>query len=116
MGGDENGRTSPPGVYTELFENEKRRMSDDVFLLRRDREFVSRAHGDVLLTGLGLGLTARWLCNNCQVRKIDVVEISQDVIDLVAPHLPDKVHVIRADAYRFEPEQFYDFVLHRTFF
>lgn len=91
-------------------------MSDDVFLLRRDRKFCESAHGRILLTGLGLGLTARWLSMNPAVEYILVIEKSADVIKLVAPYLPPtKIDCLCADAYEFPTADQWDFVLHDCF-
>lgn len=113
--GDKQEGMSPPGIYTELYEGSIRRMSDDVFLLERDREFVARAFGKILLTGLGLGITATWLAKKAEVNQVHVVEISEAVIALISPYLPAKVKVFHADAYSFVPPTNYDFVLHDCF-
>jgi len=116
LGMDENGDCSPPGVYTELYEGETRRMSDDVFLLNRDRKFCASAHGHILLTGLGLGITARWLTMNSSVERIHVIEHSLDVLKLVGQHLPvGRIDFSCADAYEYQAEGHYDLILHDCF-
>ncbi len=49
--------------------------------------FTELASGTVGVGGLGLGCVAKQLQANDDVSRIVVVEISQDVIDLVWPHL-----------------------------
>jgi len=51
--------------------------------------------GNVLVGGLGLGLIVHHLVKNPEVKRIDVVEIEKDVIDLIKPLLPNgkvKIH------------------------
>ena len=62
---------------------------------------LSKAHGHVLLGGLGLGLAVGILQSNEKVKSITVVEKAKDVIDLVAPHLPreKELNVIHADLF-----------------
>jgi hypothetical protein len=57
--------------------------------------------GNILIGGLGLGVVYDILCNNPDVKQITVVEKSQDVINLVAPHLPLPVSVVHADLFDF---------------
>ena len=55
-------------------------------------------HGDVLVGGLGLGYAATKLCQDPAVDSVTVIELSPDVINLVAPHVAhDKLKVICAD-------------------
>jgi spermidine synthase len=67
--------------------------------------------GDVLITGLGLGLIAEAMLRPVQsrVQRITIVEYSSDVIQLVAPHLhshyPGKIEIIQADAFTWEPHR-----------
>jgi hypothetical protein len=58
---------------------------------------LARAHGDVLVGGLGLGLSVAILSENPKVRSIVVVEQNQDVIDLVWRHIPKKSASIVCD-------------------
>jgi hypothetical protein len=52
--------------------------------------------GHVLVAGLGLGLIVHALSANPAVKKITVVEISKDVIDLISPLCP-KCEVVHSD-------------------
>lgn len=120
MGGYRDDATSPPGDYTELWQKtpagEFRRMTDDVYFMRGFLDFHQRARGRVLMTGLGLGMAASWLAQKPEIELIDVVEIEQDVIELVAPHLPSKkINVVRGDAYSLSPRLRYDYVWHDCF-
>jgi len=48
---------------------------------------LARAHGDVLVGGLGLGLACALLSKNRRVRSITCVEKNADIIKLVRPYL-----------------------------
>lgn len=64
------------------------------------RDSLKRMRGRVLVGGLGLGLAANWLARRKSVSEIVVVEISKDVVNLVAPHIIDPrgvVKVVRSD-------------------
>lgn len=58
-------------------------MSDTPMEINTNREFVDKAHGHVLVGGLGLGLIIASICEKPEVRSITVVEKEQEVIELV---------------------------------
>ena len=63
-------------------------------------------HGHVLCAGLGLGLMVHTLSANPEVTRITVVEREKDVIDLVAPLVPqDKLHVVHGDFWEYRGRQ-----------
>jgi spermidine synthase len=68
---------------------------------------VSAAQGHVLFNGLGLGMVLQACMEKEKVEKATVIELSQDVIDLVAPHYKamygDRVDIIKADAMAWSP-------------
>ncbi len=74
-----------------------------------NRPVVEAAHGDVLITGLGIGYILVPILAKPEVRSVTVIEISQDVVDLVLPYLAHpKLTVILADALEWEPAGTYD--------
>lgn len=74
-------------------------MEDTPFELKTHLGFATRAYGNVLVTGLGLGCVVRGLLVNQRVQHITVLENSPDVLKLVAPHMPtDRLTIIEADA------------------
>jgi len=101
-----------PGVYTCLRREQTQFMTDlyDEWWTQRPAiaEALARG-GDVLVTGLGLGLVAEAMLRpaDSPVRRVTIVEFSPDVIRLVEPYLaaryPGKVEVVEADALRWEP-------------
>lgn len=95
-----------PGSYTKLTCNGETVMSDTPFEMRSHRVFVERAEGRVLIAGLGLGMVTAAVALKPNVTQVTVLEISTDVIELVAPHLPhleDKVIVLYRDAFSWNP-------------
>jgi hypothetical protein len=99
----------PAGTYTYLFCMTEGTMlhdppgalvmEDTPYELRTHLQFMLQAHGDVLVTGLGLGCVVRGLQANPNVRSITCIENSPDVLQLVQPYMPvDKLQIIEADA------------------
>ena len=97
------------GLYIRLIDNSqtwsKTQMTDTPMERRTNLEFMRKAHGDILLGGLGIGMIiAPLLCKEIgdKVDSIRVVESSLDVIKLVKPHLDKldkngKLEVIKGD-------------------
>jgi hypothetical protein len=106
----EGRRIIPPGHYTQLFcyvlahamQNPIGDcvMHDTPEELNKHLEFMLRAEGRVLITGLGLGCVVRGCLANPNVKCITVIEKSKDVINLVWPYMPEKrrLSLIHADA------------------
>jgi predicted membrane-bound spermidine synthase len=73
-------------------------------------EALSRG-GQILITGLGLGLVAEAILrvDGSRVSRITIIEQSPDVIGLVAPFLqsryPDRIEIINADAFTWTPAE-----------
>jgi hypothetical protein len=66
-----------------------------------------KASGRVLMFGLGLGMSTLMLARKSEVTAITVVELEQDVIDLVGPHVLEhgagKVTIVQGDAFSWKP-------------
>lgn len=78
-------------------------MSDTDMEWRTNQPFIRRAHGRVLIGGLGIGFVILPLLNNPEVESVTVIENSQDVIDLVAHHIEHpKLTVMLGDVYEFK--------------
>ena len=92
----------PEGKYMRLFVGGQLVMSDTNMERDTNQEFLWRAHGHVLLGGLGLGMVVLAAQDKSEVKSITVLELSQDVIDLVVPQLPlsKKVTVVTADVFQ----------------
>ncbi len=103
-----------PGLYTCLRRDSTQFMTDLYDEWWTQRSAITEAlcrGGDVLITGLGLGLVAEAILRKpgSSVRRITIVEQAPDVVRLVAPYLekryPGKVEVIEADAFCWDPSE-----------
>lgn len=95
------------GEYTRLTYRGSVVMSDTPVEMRDHMEAVYRAKGHVLINGLGLGMVAVACLDKPEVEHVTVIEISQDVISLVAPTLKERygerLEIICADALTWQP-------------
>ncbi len=101
---------SPPGTYVTLRltndAGESQVMMSDFHYERVTcEEVVRRAHGDVLIAGLGLGMILHPILKIEAVRSVTVIEKYQDVVDLVLPTLPvnEKLQVVLGDICMWKP-------------
>lgn len=96
-----------PGNYIRLMHDGKLIMSDTDMEKRTNAEFCSKAHGDVLIGGLGIGLIVLAIQDKPEVNSITILECNQDVIDLVAMQLPlnNKVKIVNADVFTWKPDK-----------
>ena len=105
-----------PGDYKRLTWKGSTIMSNTPAEVNDHWEFFSKAKGHVLINGLGLGVCIIALLERPEVESITVIEISEDVIKLVAPTFEKypQVTIIHADAYEWKPPKGmrYDYVWH----
>jgi hypothetical protein len=68
------------------------------------------AYGDILVSGLGFGILALWLCSKPNVKSVTVVEISSDVIDLFkqSNSIPNNLNIINDNMVKYNTNKFYD--------
>jgi hypothetical protein len=90
-----------PGFYKQLTRRGEIIMSDTPAEIRDLIPFVCMAVGNILVTGLGLGVMVSALAARKQVTGITVIEKSPDVVKLVAPSYRQRgrIRIIRADAF-----------------
>lgn len=89
-----------PTTWHQLLLGGSRMMSDWPIEQRQHNEELRGFRGSVLVGGLGLGYAATVLLRRPSVTRVTVVEISADVIELVAPFTKDPQHkltVVHAD-------------------
>ncbi|HEY4062320.1 MAG TPA: hypothetical protein VGM30_10490 [Puia sp.] len=75
--------------------------------------FIEKAHGRVLIFGLGLGMIVQALIDKREVEHITVVEIASEVIQLSGSYyqnLSSKVQVFQGDAFSCVPTPNFDAV------
>jgi len=98
------GRSVPEGTYKKLKRKDTTVMSNTPDEIRDFMGFVNRAKGSVLVNGLGLGVLLNALLEKPEITDITVVEISEDVIKLVAPYITDKrVTIVHSDCFTYKP-------------
>lgn len=108
----------PAGTYTRLRHGHSTIMSDTPDEIYDHLGFIRAAQGTVLIHGLGIGMCLSAVAAKPEVTHVLCVEISEDVITLVAPHyrskFGDKVQVIQGDAFTWKPAagRRWDFVWH----
>lgn len=62
-------------------------------------ELAARSKGDVLVGGLGLGELANILANRRDIKSVEVVEKSKEVIDLVGKNVDKRVKITHGDIF-----------------
>lgn len=88
-------------------------MNDMPYELKKHLQFVLRARGRVLVTGLGLGCVVRGLLAVGKVESIDLVERDVNVIRLCAGSVADpRVKMHRMDAREKLPPGLWDYAWH----
>lgn len=92
------------GLFTaySLFIDDLCWMTSNALDLLDHRSILEDAYGDVLLTGLGMGLGVIYAAENPQVTSITVIERDQRILDLIVPmlsHLTFSVIIADADEY-----------------
>ena len=96
-----------PIRFPVLLENERSWMSAEPNEIATLRPLAEKAHGKVVMLGLGLGYYAFHALLSKKVRSVTVVERDQEIISLfekvLLPHFPRKeaVSIVKADAFSF---------------
>ena len=99
----------PAGGYVRLLVDGELMMTDTPYELNSTKDFVDRAHGHVLVTGLGLGLVVLALYKNADVESVTVIESNPDVIKLTEPRIRavlkgnNRFVVVEDDAFTWNP-------------
>lgn len=93
------------GTYTKLKCNGHIVMTDTPAEMGDHSFFAYEVTGRVLVNGLGLGMIANAIAKKEEVIEILVIEKSEDVIKLVADSVHEKVKIIHADAFLFNPRK-----------
>lgn len=63
-----------------------------------------KAHGRVLVGGLGLGMAAKMIYDLPAVTSVTVIEKEADIIALIKPKLPKAIKVVHADLFKYLEE------------
>ncbi len=92
----------PAGKYARLRVRGYLMMTDTMMEQHTNFEFCRRAHGNVLISGLGLGMIIAAVLDKPTVRGITVVEKYPEVIRLVSKYFPS-ITCICADITEWTP-------------
>lgn len=106
VGAFEIRRLDQTDAATALFERGAVWFADTIDEFLKGIPLFQRAHGHVLLTGLGVGMYVKVLGQLEAVSAITVVELAAPVIALVQPHLESNgtpVTIVNADATTWAP-------------
>lgn len=97
-------------VYNFLIDNFGWMFTNPIDLLDH-KKILTDYSGDILFTGLGLGLCVVFANNNPKINSITIVEKEQRVIDLMSSMLNlEKANIICADADTYTPTRTYDYI------
>ena len=104
---------TPPGTYAFLYVDQESdggkicMMSDLSYERTTCSDAVARAHGHVLIAGLGLGMILHPIIASSRVKSVTVVEKYRDVVELIRPTLPasDKLTIVHADIFEWRPPE-----------
>lgn len=72
-------------------------MVDDPLHWYGMQALAQHCRGNVLCSGLGLGLIYHALAKNPEVYNVDIIERDADVISLIKPHIPSNFNIIHKD-------------------
>jgi hypothetical protein len=89
------------GTYATLHVGGVFMMSDTLTERLTNRYLLRKAHGEVLIGGLGMGMVLHGMAK--KAKRVTVIERSQDCIDLIGPSLPGNVEIIHADVMEWKP-------------
>lgn len=90
-------------------------MTDHDDEIEDSRNFIETASGDVLITGLGIGMLPAYLSKQERVKTITIIEKEKDVMQFVGYQLSKnfpKIKIIHADAMDWQPDKKYDCAYH----
>lgn len=92
-------------------------MSDSNSMLKICKPYLDAFNGEVLISGMGLGVLILPLLNDVTITKIDIVEKDLDIINYVYNNrlenldISNKINVINEDIFTFTTTNNYDYIL-----
>ncbi len=107
------------GTYTRLYVGDELMMSDTPAEIRENIVPIPFAKGEVLVNGLGLGVTVNGLLMRAEVDHVIVIELNPEVVQHVGGHYlakygSDRLTICNDDAFTWKSPKraFYDYVYH----
>lgn len=99
------------GQFKVLKENKEIWMSNTLMEVKTHQEAISRARGNILVAGLGLGMFLTAIKDKKEVNKITVIEKSKEVIELVGKYYQDKkIKIVNTDIFQYKTKEKFDFI------
>ena len=100
-------RSMEAGTYKQLKKGGTIVMSNTPAEIRDHVYFIHKATGHILINGLGLGVALAAILKKDDVKKVTIIENSEDVIKMVAPtYLKDsRVEIIHCSAFDYKPSK-----------
>ena len=95
------------GTYMQLKHKGQIVMSDTNMEKRTNLNFCNKAHGNVLIGGLGIGMIVLAIQDSPEIESITIIEKYSEVIELVGTQLllNEKVKIIQADVFDWKPDK-----------
>lgn len=101
--------TMRDGGYVKMYVGNKLMMSDTKMERQTNAEFIRKAHGDVLIGGLGIGMLIENLKDIPGVLTITVLENNSNLISLIEDRFKHpKVTIIYADVFTWKSDRKFD--------
>jgi hypothetical protein len=101
-----------PGKYVQLYDRnlEEVIMTNSSMEFYTNYDFISKARGDILVGGLGLGLLELSIQDKPEVNSITVVEYYPEIIEMILSQLKFRgsISVINEDILNFKTEKKFD--------
>lgn len=94
----------PKGEYVRLIDKslnfDSCVMSDTPMEHRTNYEIVRKAHGDIIIGGLGIGMILLPILEKEEVKSVTIVEKYQDIIDITGSQIKsDKLKIVHGDIF-----------------
>ena len=106
--------------YQKLLKGDFLIMDNTPDIVEGYKDFLHRAKGNVLINGFGIGACCQYLLNKPSITKLTIIEVSQQIVDMVAPHFmhDPRCTIIRDDAFKYQPRvsEIFDYIWHDIWF
>jgi hypothetical protein len=84
-------------------------MSNSVMEIRTNQDFVNKAHGDILIAGMGISMITKALQQREEVKSITIIEkcpkLMYFMMPLIGEYLESTTKIIEGDIFEYETEE-----------
>lgn len=99
------------GTYKVLTKDGEIVMSNTQLEITTHQEAIEKAKGNILVAGLGLGMFLTAIKDKKEVKKIVVVEKSEEIIQMIGKYYKDnKIEIINEDIFDFSTKDTFDLI------